>query len=85
MYYLQNMKKKVRKQTIPTFCPNDPSMPIGCGETAGEKGDKGLFLSEGFDQADQSPPDLNPSNPCCTSWKPCFPGKLPPLIDPTGG
>jgi hypothetical protein len=62
-----NKKKNrgVRIQTIPTFCPNDTKLPIGCGETEGEKGVKGLFLSEGFDQSDQSPPDLNPSNPCC--------------------
>lgn len=54
----------VGEQTIPKFCPNDPSVPTGCGDTAGEKGIKDLCLSEGLDQSDQIPPDLTPSIPC---------------------
>lgn len=58
---------QVIKQTIPALSPNDPSEPIGCGETDGDRGIKDLCLSEGFEQSDQIPPDLDPSNPCWDS------------------
>ena len=79
---------QVIEQTIPTLGPNDPSEPIGCGETDGDRGIKDLCLSDGFEQSDQIPPDLDPSNPCWDSWKPKEPGatgKLPLPKDPTDG